>query len=58
MKELESKIILYKNEPHKVLKAFPGGFYMVEKVYDTLYIELVLHKDITPYQILENDFME
>lgn len=58
MKKLENKIILYKKEPYKVIKTFPGGFYMIQNIRHALYIELVLHKDISSCPFLSEDFLD
>lgn len=55
MKHIENKIIRYKKEPYKVIKTFPGGFYMVQNIKQDSYIELVLHKDIASCQVLSGE---
>jgi len=58
MKELENKVVLYKNEQYRVLKEFSDGFYMIQNIDHAMYIELVLYKDIASCTILSEDFSE
>jgi len=56
MKELENKIVLYKNEPYRVLEEFSFGFFMIQNLCHASNIELVLYKDIASCTILSDDF--
>lgn len=58
MQNIENKIIRYKKEPYKVIKTFPGGFYMVQNIRQDSYVELVLYKDIASCLVLSGDMAE
>lgn len=58
MRNIENKIIRYKKEMYKIIKTYPGGFYMVQNIREDSYVELVLYKDIAPCLVLSVDAVE